>query len=79
MPILFRGAGSGSLRVEGTHWGNIGVILGLYWGYIEIMEKKMDTTIVYGGYFGIMENKLEITVWGLGLRGRSLLAANGSH
>ena len=23
----------------------IGVILGLYWGYIGIMEKKMETTI----------------------------------
>ena len=35
-----------------THWGNIGdsigvilgILLGLYWGYIGIMEKKMETT-----------------------------------
>ena len=25
--------------------GIIGVILGLYWGYMGIMEKKMETTI----------------------------------
>ena len=25
--------------------GIIGVMYGLYWGYIGIMEKKMDTTI----------------------------------
>ena len=35
----------------GLYWGYIGfcigVILGLYWGYIGIMEKKMETTIVY--------------------------------
>ena len=24
-----------------------GVLLGLYWGYIGIMEKKMETTRVY--------------------------------
>ena len=27
-----------------------GIVLGLYWGYIGIMEKKMETTIVYWGY-----------------------------
>ena len=32
-----------------------------YWGYIGIMENKMDTTIVYRGYVGIMENKLGTT------------------
>ena len=25
--------------------GSIGVIVGLYWGYIGIMEKKMETTV----------------------------------
>ena len=25
---------------------NIGVMLGIYWGYIGIMENKMETTIV---------------------------------
>ena len=27
-----------------------------------IMEKKMETTIVYWGYMGIMENKMETTI-----------------
>ena len=27
--------------------GTIGYILGLYWGVIGIMEKKMETTILY--------------------------------
>ena len=42
------------------------VILGLYRGYIGIMEKKMETTIVYCGYNGIMEKKMETTIvyWG---------------
>ena len=35
------------------------VILGLYWDYIGIMEKKMETTIVYRGYTGIMEKNME--------------------
>ena len=30
--------------------GIIGVILGEYWGYIRIMEKKMETSIM--GYIG---------------------------
>ena len=28
--------------------------IGLYRGYIEIMEKKMETTIVYWGYIGVI-------------------------
>ena len=32
--------------METTIMGHIRVILGLYWGYIRIMENKMDTTIV---------------------------------
>ena len=33
---------------------------------IGIMEKKMETTIVYWGYIGIMEKKMETTIvyWG---------------
>ena len=40
--------------------------IGLYWGYIGIMEKKMETTIVYWGCIGIMEKKMETTIvyWG---------------
>ena len=29
---------------------------------IGIMEKKMETTIVYGDYIGIMENEMEATI-----------------
>ena len=36
--------------METTIMGYIGIILGLYWGYIGIMEKRMETTIVYWGY-----------------------------
>ena len=41
-------------------------VIGLYWGYIGIMEKKIETTIVYWGYIGIMEKKMETTMayWG---------------
>ena len=30
--------------------GSIGVIVGLYWGYIGIMEKKMETTVLGLGF-----------------------------
>ena len=35
-------------------------------GYIEIMEKKMEATIMYWGYIGIMEKKMQATIiyWG---------------
>ena len=55
----------------------MGVILGLYWGYIGIMENRTETTIVSWGIIGIMENKIALgapiefclgfRVWGLGL------------
>ena len=51
---------------NGKENGNYNSILGLYRGYIGIMEKKMETTIVYwgyrGGYIGIMEKKMETTI-----------------
>ena len=34
----------------------------VYWGYIGIMENKMETTIVYWCYIGIMEKKMETTI-----------------
>ena len=40
----------------------IGIIWGLYWGYIVIMGKIMETTIVYWGYIEIMEKKMETTI-----------------
>ena len=42
--------------------GFIGIILGVYWVYIGIMEKKMDTTIVYWVYVGKMEKNMETTI-----------------
>ena len=36
----------------GDYRADIGVILGLYMGYIGIMEKKMETTITYWCYIG---------------------------
>ena len=35
--------------------------------HLEIMEKKMETTIVYWGYIGIMGKKMETTIGILGL------------
>ena len=35
------------------------ITLGLHGGYIGIMEKKMEATIIYRGFIGIMENKME--------------------
>ena len=32
----------------------MGVILGFYWGNIGIMEKKMETTIVYWGNIRVL-------------------------
>ena len=46
--------------ILGLHWdngkesGNYYSMLGLYWGYIEIMEKKIETTIVYWVYIGAL-------------------------
>ena len=34
----------------------------VYWDYIGIMEKTMETTIVYWSYIGIMDKKLETTI-----------------
>ena len=31
---------------------------GIYWGYIGIMDKKKETTIVDWGYIEIMEKKM---------------------
>ena len=28
--------------------------IGLYWGYMGIMEKKMETTTLYGDYIGVI-------------------------
>ena len=50
---MFRG-----LETTIGYWGYIRVIL----GYFGIMEKKMETTMVYWGYIGIMEKKMETTM-----------------
>ena len=38
----------------------------VYWCYIGIMEKNMETPIVYWCYIGIMEKNMETTIvyWG---------------
>ena len=33
---------------------DFGIRVGIYWGYIGIMEKKMDTTCLYLVYNGIL-------------------------
>ena len=49
-----------------------------YGSNIKVMEKKMETTIVYWGNIGVIEKKMETTivlyivgfeVWDLGFRG----------
>ena len=44
----------------------IWVAIGLYWGYIGIMENEMEATLlkwgIYWGYIGIMENEMEATI-----------------
>ena len=47
------------------YWGYIGILLGFYWGsiggYIGIMEKKMETTIMG---FLIVRAKISVnTIW----------------
>ena len=34
----------------------------VYWGYLRIMEKNMETTIVYWACIGMMERKMETTI-----------------
>ena len=58
-------------RYQGACLRTVTHILGLYGGYIGIMEKKMETTKmgyigsilgIYWGYIGIMEKKMETTI-----------------
>ena len=60
------GQSSGFRVILGSYWDNgnyyLGILLGLYWGYNGVMEKKMEATMVYWGFIGIMENKLETTI-----------------
>ena len=39
------------------------IILGLYWGYIGIMEKKMETTIVLGFIYMWVVDKIMVPFW----------------
>ena len=66
----------GLYRDNGKENGNYRDYIGfrVYWGYIGIMEKKMETTtmglyrdyrVYYWGYIGIMENQMETTMMGL--------------
>ena len=40
-------------KENGNYYIIIGYILGLYWGYIGIMEKKMETTGIIGIILGL--------------------------
>ena len=52
-------------------WGGcIGIILGLYWGYIGIMEKKMETIIM--GRLWVYFAACRAFVGGLGILGLGL-------
>ena len=43
----------------------IGLILGLYWGCIAIMEDRRETIIINWSYIGIMEVEWKLLgVWG---------------
>ena len=42
--------------ILGLYWGYIGDILGIFWGYIG------DILGLYWGYIGIMEKKMETTI-----------------
>ena len=44
----------GMYRGNGKENGSYYSILGSYIGYIRIMEKKMEATIVYWGYIGVI-------------------------
>ena len=46
----------------GNRTGEWAFLWGLYRGYIGIMEKKVETTIVYWGDIGILEKKMETTI-----------------
>ena len=43
-----------------------------------IMEKKMETTIVYWGNIRIMEAKMETTIMGLGLLSKAFIGAQST-
>ena len=63
--IRFR-QGEGSSRVSGARDVQLRFAPNspCYVGYIGIMEKKMETTIVYRDYIEIMEKKMETTIMG---------------
>ena len=44
----------------------LGYILGLYWGYIGIMEKKMETTLICfpGGFPRRAQQCRGLSIWG---------------
>ena len=48
--------------IMGLYRGYIGIIGYMYWGYVWIMENKMEATIVSWDYMGIREKQMETTV-----------------
>ena len=64
-------AGAKEAALRGFRVQGSGLRVWHYRGYVGIMEKKMETTImgdigfrVYRGFIGIMEKKMETTVMG---------------
>ena len=56
-PIKREDAVQTTKPLQGSYRGYIGIVSGLYWDYIEaiqshigIMEKKLETTVVYSEY-----------------------------
>ena len=50
---------------------------GLSCGYFGIVEKNMETTIVYCGYIGIMDKKMVTTILYWGYIGLGFTSASG--
>ena len=74
LKVLVQGLG---FRVKGLGfrvWDWVfGVYIYIYWGYIGIVEKKMETTILYRDAIEIMEKKMETTIyWVQGCRAQGM-------
>ena len=50
--LEFKGFGFKGLGFQGFRVSGLGAILGLYWGYVGIMEKKMETIGIIGYLLG---------------------------
>ena len=55
-------------KVGTTYFTHALQIPGPQGGILGIMEKRMETTIVYWGYIGLMEKKMEATIVVIGIQ-----------